>query len=51
VLTWNIHDAKPADLTRVAELIAAESPDVTALPEVRYSRAAELAERLDVSSV
>ncbi len=48
---WNIHGAKPTDLTLVAELIAAESPDVIALPEVRYSRAAELAERLDVSSV
>lgn len=51
VLTWNIQGAKPTDLARVAEVIAAESPDVVALQEARRPQAAELADRLAMSSV
>lgn len=51
VLTWNIQGSKPTDLARVADVIAAESPDVVALQEVRRPQAAELADRLAMSSV
>ena len=51
VLTWNIQGSKSTDLARVADVIAAESPDVVALQEVRRPQAADLADRLSMSSV
>ncbi len=39
VLTWNIQGTKRTDLDRVAEVIAAEQPDVVALQEVRKPQA------------
>ena len=46
VLTWNIQGTKRTDLERVADVVAAQQPDVVAFQEVRSSQAAELAERL-----
>lgn len=48
VLTWNIQGTKATDLARVADVIAADAPDVVALQEVRRPQAAELAHRLSM---
>jgi endonuclease/exonuclease/phosphatase family metal-dependent hydrolase len=48
VMTWNIQGTKPTDLQRVQEVIAAETPDVVALQEIRHSQAKKLASALSM---
>jgi endonuclease/exonuclease/phosphatase family metal-dependent hydrolase len=48
VLTWNVHGSGRPDLDAVADRIAAESPDVVALQEIRRSQASALAHSLSM---
>ena len=49
VVTWNLQGSKRTDLDRVAEVLAAESPDVVVLQEVRSSQADDLGTALGMS--
>lgn len=49
VLTWNIQGSKRTDIDRVGAVIAAETPDVVALQEVRRPQADRLAHSLDMA--
>lgn len=51
VLTWNLQGSKHTDLERVAAVIAAESPDVVVLQEVRRPQAIDLGRDLDMACV
>ncbi len=48
VLTWNIQGTKRTDLDNVAEVIAAERPDVVVLQEARRPQAEQLAAALSM---
>jgi endonuclease/exonuclease/phosphatase family metal-dependent hydrolase len=48
VLTWNVRGSAGPDLDAVATRIAAESPDVVALQEIRRSQATSLAHSLSM---
>ena len=49
MLTWNVQGTKRTDLDRLGEVIAAESPDVVVLQEVRRPQARKLAKRLSMT--
>lgn len=46
VLTWNVHGSERPDITKLAEAIRFEAPDVVVLQEIRKKQAAELAAAL-----
>lgn len=46
--TWNVQGSKPTDIGRVVDVLAAASPDVVLLQEVRRPQAAAVASRLDM---
>lgn len=50
VLTWNIQGTKRTDLGRLVEVIAAETPDVVVLQEVRKPQAHKLSKRLSMTN-
>lgn len=49
VMSWNIQGTKGTDLDRVAQVIAAQTPDVVVLQEARRPQAGLLATRLSMS--
>ena len=46
VLTWNVHGSELPDITKLAEAIRSETPDVVVLQEIRKKQAAALATAL-----
>ncbi len=50
VTTWNVHGAERPPIDRLAATIAAESPDIAAIQEIRSAQARSLAKALGMKS-